>query len=1029
MATPREYAEWIVANKSKQNSSDPKEKQEFDTVVEAYRRSKATEEVPQQEFNPESHTPVEEPKPAFAPTPYGVGGAIAASEMAPPPPYREAAAGMTRIAGPVLALPVTTAVGAGALAGAGIGYGLGAISEFLAQNIGGEEGRRRAFEERKQEIITSGQKLGLPEEQISQELNKLDQSRFELGEIGKAGFLSLVGPTKAFKGFDSRALNRVVSILVPTSAAVGAEVAGETFRRSLERGEFSTYKTLGDFAKGVQLPAILGVSLGSASEALAARAERQARINFFREMGINPTLDMVIPQYAKLGAEVRKFDPKARQELLESEGPLLESFTRLFPEAVQSEDVRSALVPYLNAIDNQRVRVRAAKDSLAQAEQAYADAASKVETAPDILARMRGEIAVRKANAVNEAAKEVVESQMLFGGSETSTAMRKKVAQLITDFTDLRSMRGSDLFTAAGIPSEQGLFTVGKLVSAVRSGISDKLSTNAAKQVLDSVMALADPRAGLNTRVTLNQVRELRGLFSSQFADIAGNPQALSQAESIASDAYSALIGATESVIKQRFPDKLPAYRQAVKYWADTSEALYNPYGKALLKGDPADSTFKNLAQTLADGSTSQVESLERFLKSVADDAPEVADMARRQFDGALRNSVLQLAKTDLGRIDTKKLVGILNRFPNEVPVENLGFGSKTFIQDVVNLYDRKYNIRNLSPAEFDEIFSNPIMRTAILGGSPADVTSPIAARIAFERDARMALLEESAGIRRDLKLKGRAQKLAREARIDEAEQSRILRDLERDPVMMEFAAPPGATRGETFGVKETASEGSNNIINTIVGAGDRGRQFLNTLKKNQPDKAKLLEQRYMTERMNDWFVQDLESPGQNWAVNKQAIINFFKPKPGTAKDTVEGFAKDFVSPDRLKDLEKAAKVFAEISDITKTGALLSGAGWTEFYRALGMTDSMMKGRGLTQATMQTQGARKISEWIALGKWRWLNAMMMDKPFANAVWANENSLLAALTQVGPGKAAMLLRAHPELAAAAADEANQASPTR
>ena len=1036
MATPREYAEWIVANQSKKNSDDPKERQEFDTVAEAYRRSKSLGAAPTQEFNPESHTPAAPEDSSisavqlskFAPTPYGVGGGLSASEMAPPPAYAQTAAGMTRIAGPILAVPVSAAVGAGALATAGIGYGLGAISEFLAQNIGGEEARRIAFENRKQEIISSGQKLGLPEEQIIEEINKLDRSRFELGDIGKAGFLSMIGPTKAFKGTDSRAINKVVSVLIPTSYAAAGEAAGETFKRSLERGEFSTYKSLGELAKGVQIPAILGITLGASSIALEARAQRQARMNFFRDMGINPTLDMVIPEYAKLGAEVRKFDAKARQELLESEGPLLETFSQLFPEAVQSEKVREALVPYLGAIDAQRVRVRAAQESLAQAEQAYADAASRVETAPSILARMRNEIAVRKLNSVNERAREVVASQQLFGGAETSTAMREKVSNLIGDFIELRAMRGNDLFEAAGVPSEQGIFTVGELFSAVREGVKDKLSTDAAGKVLNAVMDLAQPSTGNNTRVTLNQVRELRGKFSEQFADLSNNPQALSQAESIASDAYASLVGVTEKVIGKKFTDKLPAYRQAVKYWADTSEALSSPYGKALMKGDPTDSTFRNLAENIANGNVSQVQSLERFLKSVADDAPEVADMARRQFDGALRNSVLQLATGELGQIEPRKLVGILNRFPEGVPIENLGFGPKTFIQDWANLF-RQYNINNLTPAEFDGIFGNPIVRSAILGGQPADVTRPLAARIAFERDARMTLLEEAAGIRRDLKMKGRAQKLARDAKLDEAEQSRILRDLERDPVMMEFAAPKGGVRGETFGVKETASEGSANIINTIVGAGDRGRQFLTILKKNKPETAKLLEQRYMTERMNDWFVSDPLTPGQNWSVNKQAIINFFKPKPGIAKDTVEGFASDFVSPDRLKDLEKMAKVFGEIADITKTGALLSGSGLTEFYRAIGMTQSVMEGKGLSQATMQTLGARRLIDWIRLGRWRYLNALMMDKPFANAFWANENSILAALNQVGPGKAAYLLKAHPELATAASEEANELQSTR
>lgn len=1026
MATSKEYAEWIVANQSKKNSENPQDRKEFETVVEAYQRSRQTQETNPPEVAP-SPSPVKQEDVQVAPGAFEKAIPFTESYLGAEMPYspesqRQIPVYTARYVAPIaggVALPVAGAGVAATMLG---GAAINALSELAAINLTSGRDRLKAFEDRKQEIAKSGKAYGLSDDQIANELNKLDQAAYETGEVAKAGMLGFV------PGFKPSAISNMPRAVVaflnvgkPVAAMVGAAASGETLRRSLEKGEFNTYRSLGEAARDVSLPAILGFSFGSLTEGLRFAQQRQERINFFKEMGINPVLDMIIPSQAKLGAAVRAFDPQARRELIQSEGPLLETFQKLFPEAVQSEDVRSALVPYLKKIDDQRLRVRAAQKASEEAQLAYSDAASKVETSPEIIQRLRREVRARKLNEVNARAQEILDTQAAFGAVETNTAAREKVSGLVSDMNDLRRMRADELFNAAGIPQEEGLFTVGQLVKSVESSLSSRKSTDAAKRIISTVKALSGEQGDL-TPVTLNQVRELRSRFAEEFASIT-DPVGMNMAASMSSDAYAALLGTTESVIAKKFKDRLPIYKQAVKYWSDTSSAMSSPYSRALLKGDPADSAFANLADNIANGNVSQVQGLERYLQSITDDAPEVAEIARRQFDDALRNSVLQKARGEFGRIDTRKLVSTLSRFPSEVPVENLGFGSKSFIQDWANLF-KTYNVNNLTPAEFDSVFSNPVVRQAILAGKSADVTRPLAAKIAFEREVRMQLLEESANIRRDLKIAGRTQRLAREANLDAAQQEKILKSLESDPVMVEFAGPETGKFGERFGVKETASEGSNDIINTIIQSGDRGRKFLRTIKENKPEIAKLLEARYMTERMNNWFVRDERIPGQNWAVNKQAIVDFFSPKPGIAGDTPQAFAKEFVSPERLKELERAAKVFAEIADITKTGSLMSGRGAEELFRALGMTQSMMEGRGLTQATMQTMGARKIKDWINLGKWRAFSAMLADKPFANAIWDTDGGVLAALTKIGPGRAATLLNAHPDLAAAASDEANQ-----
>lgn len=990
-------------------------------------------EVPVANFTPSKNAPV------MAPTPYGVGGGMGMQEQeatgTKPIDYAGSMAGYARMVALPAGIAASGAAGLAAIPAAAVAGGFGYMGERIAQLFEGQQKRELAFQQRKREITEQDKKDGVPAQETLNKLSRIDLESFNQAQAIKSGIVSAipgVGPGSEALG----SVRAISTIGKPVAAIVGGEALGETARRSFEQGKFNTYTSLGEAAKDLAPAAGIGLGFGAINQASLTAADRQARIDYFKANGISPTLEMMVPSLASTSEAARRagYDP-AWKQLLDSEQSLAENFSKLFPtKFVQSEEVRQAFVPYLNRIDTQRAIVKQASAETQAAEQAYARAGGDINASPESLASLRQEFMVKKANELNARAQQILDVQSAFGEAATRTHMADEVTNLVSDFNSLRKMRADELFKAAGVDGEAELFTVGDLVDAVKNGLRKNQSTDAAKKIVASVEALATKEGGDMTPVTLNQVRELRSKFSENFVNIPEDKVHI--AESLASDAYSALLRATEEAIPQ---GQLKAYKDAVAYWASTSEAKSNYFGRALLRGEISDEAVGNLAENIAKGNLSQLRGFERYLNSVVTDSPEVAQIARQQFDGVLRNSVLSASSGPgtFGIVDTKRLVDILSRFPKEVPVENLGFGSREFIKSWADTF-KKYDLNTLTPQELDKMFSNPAVRqAAITGASPSDVISPLAARAAFDRDVRMMYLERTAGIKAKSGDAAYLRKLAKEAGMKEGEAAAELARLERDPIMQEFAPPviartatgePIYGRSETFGIKPSASEGSGEIINTIASMGDRGRKFLNTIKANDPEKYALLEGRYMSERTASWFIPDRTRPGQNWQIDKQAIVDFLNPKPG-ARDTVEGFAKDFLSPERYKELVNRAKAFMEIADIGKAGQSYSNKGVIETMRALSMGQSLAAGRGVTQATMAAMGASKIMDYINIGKWKAFNAMIGDTKFANAMWDTGGGVLKSLNDLGPSRANALLRKYPDLAEAASGEASGGGRTK
>jgi hypothetical protein len=796
-------------------------------------------------------------------------------------------------------------------------------------------------------------------------------------------------------------------------AMVTAETAAETLDRSIKEGRFATYESLSEM-KPVIPVAFLGAALGQMSGVAPYAASRAERMKMFSDVGVkHPTLDMLDPGYAELMSNVRKFNAKAVQELDDAQRPIAGAFAELFPDSVSNNQVREQFLPYLGKLDAQKSKYIAARDNAKRLNDELIDASSRSRYAPQELTELRKKAVAAELNAVNEQAAFTLEASSMFGTAKTNTEVAESVSRLVGKLRDERKKKADLLYQEAGIDKEEAMFRLGDIYKDASRAVSRRASTGDAKKILATIESMQDPKLGSDTLLTLNQVEELRGLFSEQFAG--KNPQALNAAEALASSAYIAVVKSTEKTIKRISPDILAQYKAATSYYAQTSQAMNSRYVKAILNKEPLDSVFGTLAKDIAGGNVSEVIAFNKFISAVARDTPDVAKMAHKQFTEAIRNSVLASSPGAVGgTVNIKTAADLLSRFPKDVPVRNLGFGSKEFIADVARTF-RQYGVNEVSQRVLDEAFTSPIFQAAILANKGAShVAKEVAAREAFTHNARMRYLKSAAGIHDDLIDIKTSQRLAKHANLDEAAQKKILDDLSGDPIMREFSG------GETWGVSERASGGTKDIIHSIVNAGERGVKFLNTVRSTNPKIGEMLEARFMTEKMSEFFIPTQTKTGVTWEVNRMKVEEFFTQLQLMPKDTPQGMAKAFISPERLDRFKKVVRVFSEMNDIDKRAGIAQSTAGVELARALGMAHGVATGQNFTAQTQKAVGIGFVNRWRMLGQYKALSAMVGDNAFANAIFKVDGNVSKALEIVGPGRAYLLMKKYPELKEVAED---------
>lgn len=783
----------------------------------------------------------------------------------------------------------------------------------------------------------------------------------DAGQVVKSGIVNAI-PAARFGGPTALA---AMGRMAATGTMQGAgEVAGQSLKRGINEGNFVPYDSTREALGAVALPVAVGSGMQLVNEAAGALARgaatRAERLKVFREAGVEkPTLDMIFPGQVNLATRAAAADPKIAQLKVDAQKPILEQFQALATGAPEHEAVYAQLRPYVGKLDGMQKEVA----QLQTRAQELRQIAETVEPAA------MAEATVAQLNAVNARAALLHEAQANLGNFLNYDATAQQFTGVVDDLFKTRKQIGAIKFAESGVPANTPLFGKEALLSTARRSLARWKGTDMEKRILDTIQqAGGDEAAALN----LEQFRELRSAFTDRFAGL--DPRQLGAYEAAGRAAYSALTEQSRKIIAATPGANPEAYDAAVRYWRETAEAASSRYAKPLLAQEPSESTFQSLAADLVAGKSAEVRSFNEFVDTVAQDAPEVAKLAKQRLTGAIRNSFLGQARTAAG-LDAKKLTDSLLRAQGAgtVDVAALGFGSPTDIRRWADTL-KEFKLTNLAEADFNRIFSDPQVQTALGAGKPlADAIRPAAARVAFQDRVAQQVLYAAAGKSGSAATAAaEARKLADAAGLTAAQRAEILAEVSSDPIAQAFGA------GQTWGIPKRPGASNANggfnaqsgITTTMMNLGPKdGLALVRALDQRNPLLGEEVRRRVLADTLQPFF-RPANTPGNIYALDKADIQRFFNPLPGSPQAAHAATLRAMVGGEKMQSMERMFKAVSLMADLEKSGGILSTDGAKAIYTAT----SLGRAAGVP-ASSYVPGLLSLRSMVAQGRYHLLASL------------------------------------------------------
>ena len=817
------------------------------------------------------------------------------------------------------------------------------------------------------------------------------------GAIAKAGFMGAIPVGALARG------GLLAQGAKMAGATALAEGLGETAKRSIAQRGFASYEDFGDAAAGMAPAAALGggigVLSGAAGKLIARGAERAERTAVLKDAGIEkPTLDLIFPSMSALAARVATANPAIAKMRVDAARPLVDQFEAIAAGAPEHEAVYAALRPYVGRLDTARSEVAALEEAAAKARAVADEARAAAVATPDEIAKVTAEASSAELNALNAKARMLHEANANLGGFMDYDATAQGFHDVVDRLFATRKQIGATKFAAANVPEDQPIFDKSVFLADAKKALAGRYrGTDMEKQILGAI----GDAGGEADALTLGQFRELRAAISNRFAGM--DPRQAKAYEAAAGTAYGALSDASKRMIADIPGADLNAYNAAVGYWRETAEAASSRYARPLLSSEPSETTFQSLANDIASGKKAEVRAFNDFVRTVAEDSPEVSRLAAQQLTGAIRNSFLGNARTGFG-IDTRKLTESLARASGNFDVASLGFGSPAEIRRWQNTF-QEYGIKNVAQADLESMFASPeVQKAALNGASVADAVRPVAARWAYELAVRKQVMADLAGLKSDAtKHAVEATQLAQKARLDVETRRKILADIEADPVAQAFS------NGQDFGIPQRPGAGggtSNGVVNTLLNLGPaEAPRLLTALKQRSPDTAEMLQRRVLADTFQ--FMRSANTPGHVWALDKAKVQQFFQPAAGSAEATHAATVRAIVGPQAFSRYEKLLRAVQMVADVEKSGGIVSADGAKTIFASSGLARGIaMSGGGNASAGMS--GVRAVQGLVDKQRFNLLSWLATDGKFANAFWNHGGNLGAALKSPTLQRSALLL---------------------
>jgi len=681
MASKLEYANWLIENEAKRDSSDPAEREEFNTVASAYKALSLGESAPA----PSKPSVAEQAAAAGYPIAYPSG----ISEV----PSREAAGAMGATAvryGVPLAVGLATApVSAPTVAAIGTAAGISALSsggsELLAQFVERFSGNRKDIEGR--EVAASFVGGAAVPVQLK-DAARMTRFLVNAGEFG-----------------------------------VASEASRAIQKNELEAPKFGSLSDFLDTGARVALPALVGYTAVKAPEnvELATRvAERKAAVTAER-MGGGYILADLDPSFAQIERDAIAANSRKVRELAENMAIRFGDAVReTFAGAPNAEVMAEALIPYQGKLTK-------LQNDAEQAARAYEAA----KTASQDAASVNSSNAARLAEQARVAGEEALATEALYkkGLDRVFGPLGSDVnaSQFVTDERVGRmqkyaeNVKGSissgirKLYRNAGVDENSIVVNEGKIGEWIDANITDDTRRAQYRSYIAAALeedGMKDP----NGNISLSAYRQLRDKIAKNLKASGENPTAANKS---ASEAYDAVRSATEDFMLSAYP------REVVDRFKNANVATRGIYAArdgmlgAIDYVEAGD--FSRLVKLIEQNGWKQVSpELNSYIGAIRGLGDEASAAAAEQFSRDLSKSIRDvvigesiipgsgLLDRGFRAVDMKKLASRSSALVSDsgVPVDVLGLGGREQLNSLARIASREGK-KGFTPAELDDFFND----------------------------------------------------------------------------------------------------------------------------------------------------------------------------------------------------------------------------------------------------------------------------------------------------------------------------------
>lgn len=656
--------------------------------------------------------------------------------------------------------------------------------------------------------------------------------------------------------------------------------------------------------------------------------------------------------------------------------------------APEDKVITEQLAPYITRLEGLESNVKGAESRLQAAR----------EAAQQNLPGARESLTQAYVDAVNARAAKLYETQNILGKALPANKQAEETARLMEQVFKARDEIGATLFNAAGV--DEAAISLGN--SQVKAAIQKALGPDSNRELSRGILSYIDSigtKVGIGEdaprNVTLLELRDLRGKIN-KLAFETGVSR--SEANRLGDIMYGAVTDLQDKAISQ-LPDgaqRLAAFQQARKYWAQTKTAEQSPLLKGLIEGN------QNAAGTawndIASGKSGVLDDFTEFKNAVgsAGITPTAIDAAQKGIFTNLRNAALLDASAD-GGLNPARLADKLMGASRSMDISQLGFGNEQAVRSWQRSL-RKFDLKSLSAKEADEFFGDPlVLRTMANGRQGFDLA---AAKIQASRDVSKEVLANVMGIGKPAASVKRTLPKDAQNALDFARQ-RMQAELANDPVLLALAENKAARlpKNGTFSITDTLDNSDMRFRN----------QFLGALRRTNPRLYEDVQARYLADKIKS-IVVDVADPDVGKVLDYTKFRNLVTQPNLVHTDLSHPYyaIRDVVGPQVMQDLEQIAQKNLLMeryqSEVAKG---LRQTGENPLTSITTLSAAAMKGKlaGMMGVGQATNRSMNLIRYGKFGTFAWL----MSKPSARAAYEATGNLLDAAGALGGSRAAMFLQ--------------------